>query len=63
MGSTANSYYVWIGLPNATEFDSDWAENPPAPKDSFGEERDHWDTMLALKRINAKAILLELLEK
>ena len=53
VGSTANSYYVWIGLPNATEFDSDWAENPPAPKDSFGEERDHWDTMLALKRINA----------
>ena len=62
VGSTANSYYVWIGLPNATEFDSDWAENPPAPKDSFSEERDHWDTMLALKRINA-LMLLELLEK
>ena len=28
VGSTANSYYVWIGLPNATEFDSDWALVP-----------------------------------
>ena len=57
VGSTANSYYVWIGLPNATEFDSDWAENPPAPKDSFSEERDYWDTMLALKRINAADVV------
>jgi hypothetical protein len=53
IASTTNSYYVWIGLPNATEFNSDWNENPPSPKDSFDEENDYWDTMIALKRINA----------
>ena len=53
VASTSNSYYVWIGLPNATEFDEDWNETPPAPKDSFSEETDYWDTMIGLKRINA----------
>ena len=53
IASTSNSYYVWIGLPNATEFDSNWNENPPAAKDAFNEENDYWDTMIALKRINA----------
>lgn len=56
VASTSNSYYLFIGLPNATEFQSDWNENPPAPKDSFTEENDYWDTMVALKRINAADI-------
>ena len=29
--STTNSYYAWIGLPNPSDFQSDWSENPPAP--------------------------------
>jgi len=53
IASTTNSYYVWIGLPNATEFDTSWDTASPAPKDSFNEENDYWDTMIALKRINA----------
>jgi len=56
VASTSNSYYLFIGLPNATEFQSDWNENSPAPKDSFSEENDYWDTMIALKRINAADI-------
>ena len=48
VASTSNSYYVWIGLPNATEFDEDWNETPPAPKDSFSEETDYWDTICLL---------------
>ena len=34
IASTTNSYYAWIGLPNPADFQSDWSENPPSPKDS-----------------------------
>lgn len=57
VASTTNSYYVWIGLTNATDFATDWDTNPPAPKDSFNEENDYWDTMIALKRINASDVV------
>ena len=51
-----NSYYSFIGLPNSTDIQSDWDTNPPSPRDSFDEENDYWDTMIALKRINASDI-------
>lgn len=44
-------YYTFIGLPNASAYQADWDTNPPAPKDSFDQENDYWDTMLALKRV------------
>jgi hypothetical protein len=49
---SSNSYYAWIGLPDAPEFQSDWNSNPPAPKDSLDDSNYYWDTMLALKKIN-----------
>lgn len=49
--SSSNSYYSFIGLPNATDYSSSWNINPPAPKDSFEQENDYWDTMIALKKI------------
>lgn len=57
IGTTANSYYVWVGLPNATEVDSGWDTSPPAPKDAFDEESDYWDTMLSLKKINTTDVV------
>ena len=51
--STENSFYAFVGLPNATDYDSDWDTTPPAPKDSFNQENDYWDTMIALKKINS----------
>ena len=51
--SSANSYYSFINLPNASDVQSDWDTNTPDPKDSFREEDRYWDTMLALKKINA----------
>jgi hypothetical protein len=51
--SSSNSYYSFIGLPNATDYSSSWNSNPPAPKDSFEQEDDYWDTMIALKKISA----------
>ena len=51
--SSNNSYYTFIGLPNPTDFQSDWDVSPPPPKDSFNDENEYWDTMLALKKINS----------
>jgi hypothetical protein len=49
--SSANSYYSFVGLTNSTDYSSTWENNPPAPKDSFEQENDYWDTMIALKKI------------
>ena len=54
--STSNSYYTFIGLPNASDYQSDWDENPPSPKDSLDQSNDYWDTMLALKKVNSSDI-------
>ena len=54
--SSANSYYSFVGLPNATNYSSTWDTNPPAPKDSFEQENDYWDTMVALKKVTSSDI-------
>jgi hypothetical protein len=51
--SDTNSYYAFVGLPNATDYSSTWDTTPPAPKDSFEQEDDYWDTMIALKKISS----------
>jgi len=56
VSTAANSYYSFIGLPNPTDIQSDWDTNPPAPRDSFDEENGYWDTMIALKKINASDV-------
>jgi len=50
---SSNSYYAWIGLPDAPEFQSNWNSSPPSPKDSLDDSNYYWDTMLALKKINS----------
>ena len=47
-----NSSNSFVGLPNPTDYQSDWDTDPPAPKDNFDQENDYWDTMVALKKIN-----------
>ena len=44
--NSSNSYYAWIGLPDAPEFQSDWNSNPPAPKDCLDDSNYYWDTIL-----------------
>jgi hypothetical protein len=51
VASTSNSYYTFVGLPNATEIDSNWNTTPPDPRDNFDQENSYWDTMIALKKI------------
>ena len=53
VSTDAKSYYSFVGLSNPTDIQSDWDTSPPAPKDNFTEESDYWDTMIALKKINA----------
>jgi hypothetical protein len=50
--TTSDSYYLFVGLPNATTIQSDWNSNPPAPIDSFDEESKYWESMIALKKID-----------
>ena len=54
--SSSNSYYSFIGLPNAPNFQPDWDNNPPSPKDNFNEENNYWDTMIALKKITSSDV-------
>lgn len=54
--SSVNSYYAFVGLPNATEVSSTWNTNPPSPKDSFDEEHSTYDTLVAVKKIPAENI-------
>jgi len=56
VASTTNSYYTWIGLPNATQVDTDWNTTPPNPRDSFNQENEYWDTMIALKKVTTSDI-------
>ena len=56
INSSGNSYYSFIGLPNPSDFQSDWDTSPPAPQDSFNDENEYWDTMLALKKINSSDV-------
>ena len=56
VSSSSNAYYSFIGLPNPSDYQSDWDSSPPAPKDNFSEENDYWDTMIALKKINSSDV-------
>ena len=51
--TSINSYYAWIGLPDATNYQSDWDTDPPSPKDNLDQSNDYWDTMLSLKRVSS----------
>ena len=54
--TSTNSYYSFVGLPNPADVQSDWDQNPPAPKDNFEEEDQYWDTMIALKKITSSDV-------
>ena len=56
VSTATNAYYSFIGLCNPFDIKSDWDTNPPSPKDSFSEEDNYWDTMIALKKINSSDV-------
>ena len=56
VASTSNSYYTFVGLPNATQVSSTWDTTPPDPRDNFDEENNYWDTIIALKKVNSSDV-------
>ncbi len=56
VSTATNAYYSFIGLCNPSDIQSDWDTNPPSPKDNFSEEDNYWDTMIAMKKINASDV-------
>ena len=57
ISTTNNSYYIFIGLPNATEVASDWNTNTPSPIDNFDEHDNVYDTMISAKKITSNDVL------
>ena len=57
IGNASNSYYVFIGLPNASEKASDWNTSTPFPIDNFNEHDDIYDTLISAKKINSSDVL------
>lgn len=56
--TTGSSYYSFIGLPNATDLQSDWDNSPPAPVDNFDNENEIWETVIGLKKITGSDVKL-----
>ena len=54
--TNTNSYYTFIGLPNASDYSDTWDSAPPSPKDSLDQSNDYWDTMIALKKVNSSDV-------
>jgi hypothetical protein len=53
-----NSFYTFVGLPNANEIDSNWDTNPPPPVDNFNYHNSVWETIISLKKINESDVRL-----
>jgi hypothetical protein len=58
-----SNLYTFVGLPNASEYSSDWDSNPPSPKDSLDDENDYWDSMISLKKINPSSDVRNVIRK
>ena len=56
--TSGSSYYSFIGLPNATDLQSDWDNSPPAPVDNFDSENEIWETVIGLKKITSSDVKL-----
>ena len=57
ISTSDNSYYVFIGLPNATDVASDWNTNTPSPIDNFDNHDNIYDTLISAKKINSTDVL------
>ena len=56
VSSSSNSYYTFVGLTEPTKIQATWNNNPPAPIDSFNDQNDYYDTMIALKKVTASDV-------
>ena len=56
VSSSSNSYYTFVGLTEPTKIQATWNNNPPAPIDSFNDQNDYYDTMIALKKVTSSDV-------
>jgi hypothetical protein len=52
-----SNYYIFIGLPNYTEYFSDWNTNVPDPIDSFQYYDSYKNTILGVKKITSSDVI------
>ena len=57
VSTTDNSYYIFIGLADATSKNADWNTNTPYPVDSFDQYRDIYDSIISAKKINSTDVI------
>lgn len=50
-------YYIFLGLPNATSFDTSWDSTPPDPIDNTLYTNSYRDTILGIKKINSSDVV------
>ena len=51
------NYYVFVGLPNATDFDTSWDSSQPSPIDNELYLNSYRDTILGVKKINTSDVI------
>ena len=54
--SSTDIFYSFVGLTNSEDISSTWDTFPFSPKDCFDDENNYWDTIIALKKINANDV-------
>jgi hypothetical protein len=57
VSTTSNSYYIFIGLADATAKNASWNINTPFPIDNFDQYHDTYDNIISAKRINSSDII------
>ena len=54
---SSGDYYVFVGLPNATSFNTEWDTDQPNPIDNDLYNNSYRDTILGVKRINTSDVI------
>jgi hypothetical protein len=54
---SSGRYYIFLGLPNATSFDSGWDSSPPDPIDNTLYLNSYRDTILGVKKVNSSDVV------
>jgi hypothetical protein len=54
---STGSYYIFLGFPNATDFDSDWDNSQPSPIDNDLYLNSYRDTILGVKKVNSSDVI------
>ena len=54
--SATDVFYSFVGLTNPENISASWNTAPLSAKDSFNDENNTWDSIIALKKINSEDV-------